>query len=153
MKLVSVTWQRDSSTFVARGARAEHTITVAAPGERVHGKVPDLTAMSATDAFLAGLAGCTAWDVVEILRKQRQDLSGLRVLVSAEQEPDPPWPFTRIVLTYTATGKGLGREAVEKAVKLSSDRYCSVKATLRRETVVETVIEVLEAGDAQQQAP
>jgi len=147
VKLVTVTWQPDASTFVAHGARSDHTITVAAPGERVHGQAPEILAMSATDAFLAGLAGCTAWDVVEILRKQRQDLRGLSVRVSAEQEPDPPWPFTRIVLTYTATGKSLKREAVEKAVKLSSDRYCSVKATLRPETVVETTIEVLEADE------
>jgi len=145
VKLVTVTWQPDASTLVAQAANPDHAITLAAPGERVHGRAPGLTAMSATDAFLAGLAGCTAWDVVEILRKQRQDLRGLSVLVSAEQEPDPPWPFTRIVLTYKVTGKSLKREAVEKAVKLSSDRYCSVKATLRPETVVETAIEVLEA--------
>jgi len=147
VKLVTVTWQPDSCTFVAHGTRPDHTITVAAPERQTRDGRPGLAAMSATDAFLAGLAGCTAWDVVEILRKQRQDLRGLRVLVSAEQEPDPPWPFTRIVLTYTATGKSLKREAVEKAVKLSSDRYCSVKATLRPETVVETAIEVLEADE------
>jgi putative redox protein len=147
VKVVTVAWKPEPSTFVAQGARPEHAITLAAPRERVHGQAPGLTAMSATDAFLAGLAGCTAWDVVEILRKQRQDLRGLMVVVAAEQEPDPPWPFTRIVLTYTVTGKSLKREAVEKAVKLSSDRYCSVKATLRPETVVETVIEVLEADE------
>jgi putative redox protein len=100
--------------------------------------------MGATEAFLAGLAGCTAWDVVEILRKQRQDIRGLEVLVAAEQQDDPPWPFTRIVLTYRVSGADLRREAVEKAVALSSDRYCSVKATLRPETVVESIIEVIE---------
>ncbi len=148
MKLVTVTWQPDASTFVAHGARPDHTITVAAPQRQTRDGRPPLAAMSATDAFLAGLAGCTAWDVVEILRKQRRDLRGLRVTVAAEQEPDPPWPFTRIVLTYEATGRGLTREAVEKAVKLSSDRYCSAKATLRPETIVESVVEIAEAqGD------
>ena len=145
MKLVTVTWQPDASTFVAHGALPDHTITVAAPQPQTRDGRPGLAAMSATDAFLAGLAGCTAWDVVEILRKQRKDLRGLQVVVAAEQEPEPPWPFTRIVLTYTASGTGLTHEAVEKAVKLSSDRYCSVKATLRPETAVETFIEIVEA--------
>jgi putative redox protein len=146
VKLVTVTWQPDASTFVAHGARPELAVTLAAPQRQTREGRPPVTAMSATDAFLAGLAGCTAWDVVEILRKKRQDIRGLEVRVAAEQESEPPWPFTSIVLTYRVTGAGLSREAVEKAVQLSSDRYCSVKATLRPETVVESLIEIVESS-------
>jgi putative redox protein len=76
------------------------------------------------------LAGCTAYDVVEILSKKRQKLEKLTIEVSGEQESDPPWPFRRIHTVFRLQGE-LDEKAVEQAIELSESKYCSVAATLR----------------------
>src|SRR3972149_5853888 len=82
------------------------------------------------DLLLAALAGCTAMDVVSILRKSRQPFTGLVVRVDGEQAPDHPHRYTRLALTYEVHGAGVDRRAVERAVALSEERYCSVRASL-----------------------
>jgi putative redox protein len=77
------------------------------------------------------LCGCTSVDVVSILKKKRQPLTGLRVSAVAEQAPTPPRVFTRIKLTYAVSGK-LSRKAVEDAVALSKEKYCSVSLMLEK---------------------
>jgi putative redox protein len=81
------------------------------------------------EAVLMALCGCTSVDVVSILKKKRQPLTGLRVSAVAEQSPTPPRVFTKIKLTYAASGK-LSRKAVEDAVALSKEKYCSVSLML-----------------------
>lgn len=87
--------------------------------------------MKPSELLLVALAACTAVDVVEILRKKRQDLQGLRITVSGEQDADPPWTFRRIHIHYALRGAGLTSEGVEQAIRLSEEKYCSVAATLR----------------------
>lgn len=97
-------------------------------------------AIDATDGSAAGvkpadmlplsLAACTAYDIVNILRKQRQDLTGLDAEIESTQEPEAPWRFTRIEVAYTARGVVDQRKA-EKALALSESKYCAVSATLR----------------------
>src|SRR5271165_2873076 len=84
---------------------------------------------SPMEAVLMALCGCTSVDVVSILEKKRQPLTGLRVSAVAEQAPTPPRVFTKIKLTYAVSGK-LSRKAVEDAVALSKEKYCSVSLML-----------------------
>jgi putative redox protein len=91
---------------------------------------------SPMEAVLAALCGCTSVDVVSILRKKRQELTGLRVTATAEQAPAPPRVFTHIKLTYAVRGK-LSRKAVEDAVSLSKNKYCSVSLMLEKAMPIE----------------
>ena len=78
------------------------------------------------------LCGCTSVDVVSILKKKRQELTGLRVIAqSPSRPPTPPRVFTHIKLTYAVRGK-LSRKAVEDAVSLSKNKYCSVSLMLEK---------------------
>jgi len=87
--------------------------------------------MRPSDLLLVSLGGCTAYDVVNILEKKRQKLTGLEVAVSGEQDEDPPWTFRRIHMQFTLRGKGLRGKAVQDAIALSEEKYCSVAATVR----------------------
>lgn len=92
--------------------------------------------MKPSDLLLVALGGCTAYDVVNILTKKRQPLTGLEIEVTGEQQPEPPWKFTRIHLTYRLRGRGLDEKAVRDAIELSKNRYCSVHASLSETTEV-----------------
>jgi len=84
-----------------------------------------------SDLLLMALASCTAVDVVRILAKQRQTLSGLEIVVRGTQEADPPWRFTDIHMIYRLRGRGLKPVAVRKAIELAEGKYCSVSASLK----------------------
>jgi putative redox protein len=85
------------------------------------------------EAFVSALAACTAIDVVMILQKMRQPLESYSVEVEWERAPEGEWPrpITRVTLRHVVKGDGLDPAAVEKAVRLSDEKYCSVSATLR----------------------
>jgi putative redox protein len=89
------------------------------------------TGINPSDLLLLALGGCTSYDVVNILRKKRQPLTGLEVTVSAEQEEEAPWTFLKIHVQYDLRGRGLRDKAVRDAIRLSEEKYCSVAATLR----------------------
>jgi putative redox protein len=95
--------------------------------------------------MLASLAGCTALDVVSILRKGRQDVTGMTIRVSGDRVPEHPRRYERVVVGFEVWGNGLDRAAVERAVRLSQEKYCSVAATLREPTVVDATVWVGEA--------
>ena len=88
-------------------------------------------ANSPTDLVLLGLCGCTAYDVVSILRKKRQPFTSIEVSAEAEKAPEPPSVFTAIRLLYRVRGN-VSSKAVEDAVRLSEEKYCSVSAMLRK---------------------
>jgi putative redox protein len=83
-----------------------------------------------SDLLPLSLAACTAYDVVEILRKQRQSLQGLDAVVTSTQDPDPPWTFRAIDVEWIVRGAVDPRKA-ERAVFLAESKYCAVAATLR----------------------
>jgi putative redox protein len=83
------------------------------------------------EMLLLSLGGCTSYDVVNILTKKRQKLTGLEVVVTGEQAEEPPWPYLKIHVLYRLRGKGLREKAVRDAIELSETKYCSVAATLR----------------------
>jgi putative redox protein len=113
-------WKHDN-LFEAK-AENGNTILFDADGAHAHGPSP-------MEAVLMALCSCTSVDVVSILQKKRQPITGLRVSATAEQAPQPPRVFTRIQLTYAVSGQ-LSRKAVEDAVALSKEKYCSVSLML-----------------------
>lgn len=84
-----------------------------------------------SDLLLLSLASCSAYDVVMILGRQRQDLVDLYVEVNGEQADTPPYAFTNIHLHYVVKGVELDPKKVERAIELSEEKYCSVAATIR----------------------
>lgn len=88
------------------------------------------------ETVLIALAGCTGMDVVPLLHKMRAPLESLTISVSSHRAPDHPKVFTDIHLRYVATGRGLQREQVERAVRLSQEKYCSVSAMLRKAATI-----------------
>ncbi len=82
------------------------------------------------ELILMGLGGCSAFDVVHILRKSRQEVSDCKVELSAERAEEPPRVFTRIHLHFIVSGQGLTESRVERAVRLSAEKYCSASIML-----------------------
>ena len=95
------------------------------------------------ELVLIGLCGCTGYDVVSILKKKREPLTGLEVRAEAERAPDPPSVYTSIRLIYRIGGK-VSRKAVEDAVRLSEEKYCSVSAMLGKTAKITTAIEYVD---------
>ena len=81
--------------------------------------------------FAIGLVGCTGMDVISILKKKRQEVTEFEVSAEIERADQHPKVFTRIILTYTLTGKDIDRDAVERAVELSETKYCGAQAMLK----------------------
>ncbi len=90
------------------------------------------------ETVLASLAGCTSFDVVTILKKKRQNISNYSVEAEAEMSDEPPEVFTKIKLKYIVEGKNISKEAVERAIQLSMDKYCSVGAMLKKTAEITT---------------
>lgn len=94
----------------------------------------------------AGLAGCTAFDVITILRqKHHQMVTGYEVRVEADQAEKPPQVLTTVRIHHVVTGYGIDPAAVEQAIQLSEEKYCSVGAMVKQTAKVVTSYEILEA--------
>jgi putative redox protein len=100
-----------------------------------------------SDMLLIALASCTAVDVVEILSKKRLPLDSLEIITTGEQDADPPWTFRKIHLKYRVSGQGLTDKAVEQAIQLSEEKYCSVAATVRATAEITTEFEIIREGE------
>lgn len=96
------------------------------------------------ELLLAGAGGCTAFDIVMILQRSRQAVSDCQVKLTAERAETDPKVFTRIHFHYTVTGKGLKPETVERAVKLSSEKYCSASIMLGKTAAMTHDWEIVE---------
>ncbi len=99
------------------------------------------------EMVLVGAGGCTAYDVVLILRRGRHEVTGCEVRLEARRADDDPKVFTRIALHFVVSGRALPREAVERAVSLSHEKYCSATAMLSKTAEIVTSIEIREAGN------
>ena len=97
----------------------------------------------ASDLLPLSLIGCSVYDVTSILRKQKQDIKRLEVEAFSEQDDDPPWCFRRIRVLYRIWGQGIKREAVERAIRLTEEKYCSVFATLKSALEIVSEYEIL----------
>lgn len=105
------------------------------------------TAMSPKALLLAGLAGCSSVDVVDILEKMRVECKGLSVVAEAEQTEDSPRVFKDILLTFQVNTDPMNIEKVSKAIDLSMEKYCGVAAMLRKNSEIRYTLTI--TGDSQ----
>ena len=91
-----------------------------------------------------GLAGCTAMDVISILRKKRQEVNSFEVKVHAERSDEHPKVFTHLAIEYIISGKDISRTAVDRAVELSANEYCPAQAMLNQVAPMEMKVTILE---------
>ena len=129
----------DGITFVAESGSGHAVVMDAAPevGGRDLGPRP-------MEMLLMGAGGCSAIDVVMILRKARQPVADCVVELEAERAAQDPKVFTRIHMHYVVTGKGVNPLQVEKAIKLSKEKYCSATIMLAKTAEITTEFEVAE---------
>lgn len=133
MTEAKATW-KDKHHFEAV-ATSGHTITV--DGDKTAGNSP-------MELVLIGLCGCTGYDVVSILQKKREPFTSLEVRAEAERAISQPAVYTEIKLIYRVGGK-VSRKAVEDAVRLSKEKYCSVSAMLEKTAKISTEIEYVDS--------
>jgi putative redox protein len=119
---VRVHWT-EGKQFVGTDS-GKHSIVISSHDEANH------TGMRPSDLLLLGLASCSGYDVVNILNKKRMDLQKLDVAVAPVQDDEPPWTFREIHLTYRVKGRDLTEKAIDQAIKLSLEKYCSVASTI-----------------------
>lgn len=133
-KQATVTWLK-GMTFDAH--MGDHHIVMDAGGDNGDNRGPTPVTLT-----LAALGGCTAMDVVSILRKKRQSFDDVVVRIEGVQAEGHPHRFTEIVMTYEVTGEGVDPKAVARSVALSEEKYCSVSATFKEHTEVATRVVV-----------
>jgi putative redox protein len=133
MMEAKVVWT-DKDRFVGE-ANSGHALVVDAGDVK--------TASSPMELVLIALCGCTASDVVGILRKKRQPFTGLEVVAQTERAPDHPKVYTHIKLIYRVRG-AVNHKAMEDAVNLSKGKYCSVSAMLEKTAKLDCAIEYTE---------
>ncbi len=141
MRTVTVSWDKDDERFVALGTHADRPIVINAPHEP--GATNGPTGFSATELLLAGAGACAAWDVVEILRKRRAQISSLDVTVEGHQQPDPPWTYNRVVLRFRVVADQLTVPVMARVIRLSMVRYCSVVTTIGGVAAIEAIVELV----------
>lgn len=97
--------------------------------------------------FAIGLCACTGMDVISILNKKRQEVTEFIVSADIERAKEHPKVFTKIILNYEITGKNIDRQAVERAVDLSEEKYCGAQAMLRETAEISNTITIKEAEE------
>jgi putative redox protein len=126
--LAKVTWVEDRR-FVGR-ASSGHAVVVDASAEK--------QGASPMELLLIGMAGCTAYDVMSILEKKRQTVTGLEVSARAERAEEPPRVYTTIEVEYVLRGRDIKPKAVKDAIRLSEEKYCSASIMLGRTAQITT---------------
>ncbi len=134
-----ITWLEDM-TYVARSPSGHALVLDGPPELGGHNLGPRPMEM-----VLMGMGGCTAVDVVHILRKARQDLRGCELQVEAERADTDPKVFTRIRVHFILTGKDLSAKHVERAIELSAEKYCSASIMLGKTAQITHTFEIREA--------
>ena len=133
-----ITWV-DGALLVAEGGSG-HTITMDGAAEIGGHNL----ASRPMEVLLMGMGGCTAIDVVSMLKKQRQDIEGVEVSLLAERAEDHPKVYTSVKLVYTVRGRKLNKALVERAVSLSDEKYCSATAMVKKSASVTHEIVLVE---------
>jgi putative redox protein len=127
--------ERQGRQFVAETGSGHHVVVDDANGA---------TGAKPIELVAVALAGCTGFDVINILRKKRQHVTGYDVFVEADQSAQPPAVFTRIRIRHVVTGRDIEAAAVEQAIRLSEEKYCAVGNMLNKNAAVATTYEILE---------
>ena len=127
---------RQQRQFVARTGSGHNLLLDDAAGG---------TGAKPIEMLAVGLAGCTAFDVITILRqKYRQKVTGYQVRVEADQAERPPQVFTAVRIHHIVTGIGIDETALVEAIRLSEEKYCSVGAMLQKTAAFQTTHEIVE---------
>jgi putative redox protein len=131
----------DHMTFVGESGSGHAVVMDGAPeyGGRDLGIRP-------MEMLLLGLGGCTAFDVVSILKKSRQAIVDCEVMVDSDRAEEVPKVFTRIHIHFIVSGNNLDPDKVEKAVSLSADKYCSASKMLEKAAEITHDFEIVELG-------
>lgn len=130
----------DGMSFVAQTGSGHMLAMDGAPEGGGHNRAP-----RPMETVLAGTGGCTAYDVVLILKRGRHDVRGCQVKIKAERAATDPKVFTGIHMHFVVSGKALDRAAVERAVALSHEKYCSASIMLAKTANITTSVELVEA--------
>jgi putative redox protein len=131
-----IAWVEDKR-FVGQ-ASSGHAIVVDGSAEKL--------GPSPMEVVLIGLAGCTAYDVLTILQEKRQAVSGLEVSCRAERAEEPPRVYTTIDVEYVVRGRDIRPKAVEDAIRLSEEKYCSASKMLEKTARISSGYRIEEAG-------
>jgi len=99
------------------------------------------------ELFLMGLAGCTAMDVISIMRKKRQNVTGFEIETHVERAEEHPKVFTAVTIKYIFYGPEIDPKAVERAIELSEKRYCSAQAMLVKAAPITHTYEIVATAD------
>ena len=142
--LAATTGSKSGMTFVAETGSGHTLVMDGAPDEAKPENGGANLAPRPMETVLAGTGGCTAYDVVLILKRGRHDVRGCSVKLTSERAPVDPKVFTKIHMHFTVTGKGLAASAVERAIAMSHDKYCSATIMLGKMAEITTGFEVLE---------
>jgi putative redox protein len=137
VKTASVKWVSglEFETTTGSGHRGVIDVSEKAGGKN-HGPSP-------MELLLVGMAGCTAMDIVDILRKKRQQVSGLEVRVEGKRAETHPMVYTDIDVVYVVRGKDISARAVEDAIRLSEDKYCSAGVMMRKTANIKSRYEIV----------
>ena len=140
----AATGSKSGMTFVAETGSGHTLVMDGAPDEAKPENGGANLAPRPMETVLAGTGGCTAYDVVLILKRGRHDVRGCSVKLTSERAAVDPKVFTKIHMHFTVTGKGLTASAVERAIAMSHDKYCSATIMLGKTAEITTSFEVLE---------
>lgn len=127
---VSVEWQHDQ-VFLLRDRNGFPIVMTQPDG------------VNGADLLPLSVIGCAVWDVIAILRKQRQQVTALGVTAESLRDEQPPWRFRKITIRYRIRGRGLNQQRIQRAIELSQSRYCSTYATLRDAVELVSEFEIL----------
>ena len=137
----SVRWSGDGMSFIAETGSNHLVAMDGAPDGGGRNLAPRPMEM-----VLVGTGGCTAYDVVVILKKSGQDITGCEVKLAAERAETDPKVFTKIHMHFVVSGRNLKRNLVEHAVRLSREKYCSATAMLGKTAEITTDFELVEGS-------
>jgi len=137
-----IKWVEDR-TFVGESGTGHKIVlgTASEPGGRTPGP-------SSMELVLMGTGGCTAFDVLHILERGREKIDDVIVELEADRAEQDPKVFTRIHMHFVVKGRGVSREKVERAIKLSADKYCSASAMMAKTATITHDFEVVETSAA-----
>lgn len=145
----TVTWTGAAGSRSGMGFIAEtgsgHTLAMdGAPDAEAPERGGQNLAPRPMETVLAGAGGCSAYDVVLILRRGRHDVRGCSVKLTSERAAAPPRYFTRIHMHFTVQGRGIPASAIERAIALSHNKYCSATVMLGKTAEITTSFELID---------
>lgn len=144
----AATGSRSGMTFLAETGSGHTLVMDGAPDANKPENGGANLAPRPMETVLAGAGGCTAYDVVLILKRGRHDVHGCSVKLSSERAPTDPKVFTKIHMHFVVTGCGLTANAVERAIAMSHEKYCSATIMLAKTAEITTSFELVERAPA-----